>query len=61
MPLLEDAKALFQHATGAYTPKPRDLDALVRQRKATAFRFKDDGETPNNRWPLIVYRGAGEA
>jgi uncharacterized protein YjlB len=56
MPLLEDAKALVQHATGAYTPKPQDLHALVRSRKPATFRFKDDGSTPNNRWPLLVYR-----
>jgi len=58
MPLLEDAKALFQHVTGVHTPKPRELAALVRKRKPATFRFRDDGETPNNRWPLILYRGA---
>ncbi len=56
MPMLEDAKAAVERATGLWRPKPRDLDALLRQRQPRAFRFKDDGSTPNNRWPLLVYR-----
>ena len=58
MPLLEDAKAFAERATGAYKPRPRDLDGLIRKRKPATFHFKDTGETPNNRWPLLVYRGA---
>ncbi len=59
MPLLEDAKKLIENTTGRWRPSPGNLAALVRKRKATTFRFKDDGFIPNNpRWPLIVYRDA---
>ena len=58
MGILEDAKKLAEKATGIGRPKPRDLPALVRQRKATTFRFADDGSVPNHpRWPLVHYRG----
>jgi len=56
MPLLEDAKALAEHVTGVSTPKPGALAALIRPSKPRTFRFRTDGETPNNRWPLLVYR-----
>ena len=58
MGILEDAKKLAEKATGIGRPHPRDLPALVRQRKATTFRFADDGSVPNHpRWPLVHYRG----
>ena len=29
----------------------------MRARKPNLYRFKDDGETPNNpKWPLLIYR-----
>jgi len=58
MPLLEDAKRVFEKVTGYARPKRRDLSALVKPRKPLLFRFKDDGRTPNSRLPLVVYRGA---
>jgi uncharacterized protein YjlB len=57
MPILENAKKTFEQITGYGRPKPRDMRDLVKTRKPRLFRFKDDGETPNNpKLPLIVYR-----
>lgn len=59
MPILEDIKKIAERATGWARPPRRDLDALVRPRKANAFRFDDDGLIPNHpKWPLLLYRGA---
>jgi uncharacterized protein YjlB len=58
MPLREDLKALGERITGRFRPKPRALKGLVQQRPAQTFRFRDDGETPNSRWPLVIYRAA---
>jgi uncharacterized protein YjlB len=56
--LLEDIKRQFEAVTGLARPSPREAQALVRTRKANAYRFADDGLTPNHpRWPLIHYRG----
>ena len=56
MPILEDTKRVFEQVTGYGRPKPRDLATLVRARKPHLHRFRDDGRTPNNRLPLVVYR-----
>jgi len=57
MPILEDAKRIFERVTGYASPEPPDLEDLVRARKPNLFRFSDDGETPNNpKLPLILYR-----
>ena len=56
MPILEDAKRAFEKVTGNGRPKRRDLAALVRRRKPHVLHFKDDGRTPNNRLPLVLYR-----
>jgi uncharacterized protein YjlB len=57
MPILEDAKQIFDKATRIGRPDAAELGARVRARKPHAFRFEDDGETPNNpRLPLIWYR-----
>ena len=57
MPILEDAKRAVESATGLGRPKREQLSALTRKRKPHLFRFKDDGETPNNpNFPLLVYR-----
>ena len=56
MPMLEDVKRAFERLTGYARPRPRDLPALVRQRKPQLFRFKRDGSTPNNTLPLVLYR-----
>ena len=59
MGVLEDAKKLAERGTGIGRPKGRDLPGFVRDRKATTFRFSDDGSVPNHpRWPLVLYRSA---
>jgi uncharacterized protein YjlB len=59
MPSVETVKKLAETLTGWSRPSRTDLAALVRVRKANAFRFRDDGIIPNHpAWPLIVYRGA---
>jgi uncharacterized protein YjlB len=59
MPSLEGVKKLAEHLTGLARPAKSDLAALVRERKAKSFRFRDDGIIPNHPyWPLIIYRGA---
>jgi uncharacterized protein YjlB len=58
MPLPETIKKLAETLTGWSRPSRNDLAALVRERKANTFRFRDDGVIPNHpAWPLIVYRG----
>jgi uncharacterized protein YjlB len=58
MPALETVKKLAEGFTGWSKPSQNELAALVRQRKANMFRFKDDGIIPNHPlWPLIIYRG----
>jgi len=54
--LLEDAKRAFEKVTGYGRPKRREIASLVRPRKPHLFHFKDDGRTPNNRLPLVLYR-----
>lgn len=55
MPVLESVKHAVETATGLERPARRDI--RIRTRKANAFKFRDDGETPNNpHFPLIVYR-----
>lgn len=55
MPTLEDAKALAERITGIARPSRRQI--VLRDRKAQAFSFSDDGRTPNNPlWPLVHYR-----
>jgi uncharacterized protein YjlB len=59
MPVLESLKKVAEKATGLGGPSRDRIEGLVRNRKANAFRFKDDGVIPNNaRWPLVLYRGA---
>jgi uncharacterized protein YjlB len=59
MPALETAKRIAEKMTGWSRPSNNDLPELVRQRKANALRFRDDGIIPNHpTWPLIIYRGA---
>jgi uncharacterized protein YjlB len=58
MPALETAKRIAEKMTGWSRPSKNDLTELVRQRKANALRFRDEGIIPNHpRWPLIIYRG----
>ncbi|HEY7663439.1 MAG TPA: cupin domain-containing protein [Xanthobacteraceae bacterium] len=57
MSLIESVKKTMEQVTGRGRPSERDLDRLVRPRKAHACRFKDDGLVPNHpKWPLILYR-----
>ena len=59
MPVVEELKRIVGKLTGIGRPARDKLDRLVRLRKPELFRFRDDGETPNNpRLPLVVYRGA---
>src|SRR3954447_23427145 len=58
MPILEDVKKLAEKVTGWSRPTRDNLSAFVRERKASTFRFKDDGIIPNHpKWPLVIYRG----
>jgi uncharacterized protein YjlB len=55
MPILEDLKHTVEKITGFRRPQAEDIRA--RTRKANAYRFADDGITPNNPYfPLILYR-----
>lgn len=54
--LLEDAKRAFERVTGYGRPKRRDIAGLTRPRKPHLIHFKDDGRTPNNSLPLVLYR-----
>jgi len=55
--VLEEAKRIAEKMTGLHRPGRRAVSDLVRTRKATLFRFADDGETPNNpKWPFVIYR-----
>lgn len=60
MAIVETLKRVAERATGISRPSGDEIEALVRARKANAFKFKDDGVIPNNdeRWPLVLYRGA---
>jgi uncharacterized protein YjlB len=58
MPLLENLKSLVERKTGYRRPSKAALPGLVRARVPRKFAFRDDGETPNSRWPRVVYRSA---
>ena len=59
MPTLEDVKKIAEKVTGWSRPTRDNLSALIRERKANTFHFKDDGIIPNHpKWPLVIYRGA---
>jgi uncharacterized protein YjlB len=56
MQMLEGAKRVFEKVTGIGRPKRSHLGALIRTRKPHLLHFKDDGRTPNNPLPLVLYR-----
>lgn len=57
MPVLQEVKRVVENVTGFARPDRDSLSRLVRVREPTAFRFSDDGKTPNNpKWPLLIYR-----
>ena len=58
MPVVEELKRIVEKLTGLGRPRRRALDRLAQPRLPQLFRFRDDGETPNSRLPLVVYRGA---
>src|SRR5436305_1676427 len=57
MNVLESIKHVAEKATGWRRPdRPK---SLVRERKPTSYKFKDDGLIPNHpRWPFLVYKRA---
>ena len=58
MPVVEELKRIVEKLTGIGRPRARELARLARPRTPQLFRFRADGETPNSRLPLVVYRGA---
>src|SRR5215212_4486673 len=57
MTILENIKRTTERMTGWKRPSRRELEDLVRPRKAHTFRFEDDGVIPNNRdLPVVLYR-----
>jgi uncharacterized protein YjlB len=57
--MLEDVKKIAEKVTGWSRPKRSALSSLIRDRKASTFRFKHDGIIPNHpQWPLVIYHGA---
>ena len=58
MPLIDSIKEKVEKITGLGRPTRQEVDAVLRPRKASVFRFADDGIVPNNgKLPLILYRG----
>ena len=56
---IEEAKRIVERMTGIRRPTKEALPDLVRKRKGTTSRFRDDGVTPNNPvLPLVLYRNA---
>lgn len=58
MPVVEELKRIVGKLTGIGRPAARELGRLARPPAPQLFRFGDDGETPNNHLPLVVYRRA---
>ena len=59
MPPLETVKKFAEGLTGWSRPARSEVAGLVRERKPTGIRFRDDGVIPNHPlWPLVFYRGA---
>jgi uncharacterized protein YjlB len=58
MPVVEELKRIVEKLTGIGRPPRRELGRLARPPAPQLFRFRDDGETPNNPLPLVVYRRA---
>lgn len=59
MPFALELKKAAEKLTGLGRPAPADLPGLLKRRRPRAYRFLDDGHTPNNPFlPLVIYRGA---
>ncbi|MBL6615795.1 MAG: hypothetical protein ISP45_17420 [Reyranella sp.] len=48
MPVVEELKRIVEKLTGIGRPARRELGRLARPPAPQLFRFRDDGETPNN-------------
>jgi hypothetical protein len=58
MPLIDSIKEKVEKITGLGRPTRQEVDAVLRPRKPSVFRFADDGIVPNNgKLALILYRG----
>lgn len=58
MPALETIKRTLQRVTGLARPSHREARLVVRDRKAWATKFEDDGLVPNNPdLPFVHYLG----
>ena len=58
MPVVEELKRLVEKLTGIGRPARRTVGRLARPRMPRQLRLKDDGATPNNRLPVLIYRQA---
>jgi uncharacterized protein YjlB len=58
MAVVQELKRIVEKLTGFGRPGRRELARRTQARAPQIFHFRDDGETPNNRLPLVVYRGA---
>lgn len=58
MALVEQVKKAVEAATGLGRPRKQELPRLVTPRAPRRYRFEDDGATPNNPLPLVIYRNA---
>lgn len=58
MPVVQDLKRIVEKLTGIGRPARLVPPVPVRPRAPQLMRLRDDGETPNNRLPLVCYRGA---
>lgn len=58
MPVVDTVKNTVRRAI-ENKPDDDELNGMLRTKKATSYKFEDDGVTPNHpKWPLIVYRAA---
>jgi uncharacterized protein YjlB len=59
MPVVEELKRIVEKLTGSAGRRAAKSSGWCAPRRPELFRFRDDGETPNNpRLPLMVYRAA---
>jgi uncharacterized protein YjlB len=56
MRIPESVMKTIETLTGYGRPSRRAVRALLRVRKPQRLHFADDGRTPNNRLPLLLYR-----
>lgn len=56
MYVIETLKRAVGRLTGAAKLTPGELRSRLRTRKAQTWHFRDDGATPNNPLPFVLYR-----